>query len=149
MKTIKAQFSVFEAAPNPKPTDSKETDMISWGDCMWWDLASVRNGIIDLYGEDSVTAIQKDEDGKQFFGYDDNVDIDKVGDHIGVKHSSSSASSSYSIEDQKKLCNAFEKLKNGVKISSTPYNPKLKGGWKKPRKNQWCGGKRRSTRRYG
>jgi len=94
MKLFKAEFSLAKALPNPDSKTSKEIDMISWGDYMWWSLDTIRNGIIDLYGEGSVTQIKKANDGVWFFHYnDDVVDFSKVGNHIGVQHSGPSMSS--------------------------------------------------------
>jgi hypothetical protein len=95
MKPFKAEFALYDALPNPKPDDSKQIDMVSWGDYMWWDLNAIRDGIIDLYGEDSVTHVVEGIDRVCFFQYDETVvDFEAVGKHIGVKHSTSSSSSS-------------------------------------------------------
>ena len=92
MKTLKAEFSLAKVVPNSQDNNSKKINMISWGDCMCWDLDSVRDGIIDLYGEKSVTNIKKGSDGVYYFKYDDKVDFSKVGKHIGVSHSGPSQS---------------------------------------------------------
>ena len=89
-KTLYGEFA------DKKTPHGDKVIWISWGDCMQWDLQSVRMGMIALYGKDAVSSIRKGRKGVYSFRYDSKVDFKKLGKHLGVQYSGPSVSSSSS-----------------------------------------------------
>lgn len=76
-----------------------EEDGIAWishGDCTHIHINCFRKGIIDLYGDEAVGPIQKDEKDVFYFLYDESVDTSAIDKHIGVRISGPSVSSTSS-----------------------------------------------------
>ena len=61
---------------------------------MYWDIVSIRMGIVSMYRDNHVSQIEVDDEGYHYFRYSSDVDINLVGEKIGVKHSGPSHSSS-------------------------------------------------------
>lgn len=73
--------------------EGSEKRFMSWGDHCWWDIDMIRDAIVNRYGNESVSEVKKDEQGRSYFDHLVEVDFDLVGKDLGVSYSCVSSSS--------------------------------------------------------
>ena len=77
--------------------DDTPDDGVAWiccGDYQQQHIAVWRNAIIAMYGNNTISNMEKDENGALFFRYSDVVNMGDVAKKIGITHSGPSTSSS-------------------------------------------------------
>lgn len=100
MSFVKEKFTfVFKASFALKEYPEKGVAFISCGDYQVQDIDSWRMAMIARYGEQSVTELKQDVEGKWMFEYSDEVDKELIIKDMGITFSGpSSSSTSFIIE---------------------------------------------------